>query len=160
MKKIICYILFGLMSLSANAQTDSSLVSVANDTIRQEELLKKLVKEKYRFYFHRVSKLYDILKKADFPIKYIGSIDAEGWGQPDGKGYVVGIILFNKTFDEIMAGAEVLSLRIPLAMKIEYSEFWNSFPDTEGIEEILEGVEGYGVKFISYRKERPFPRKK
>ena len=57
MKKIICYILFGLMSLSANAQTDSSLVSVANDTIRQEELLKKLVKEKYRFYFHRVSKL-------------------------------------------------------------------------------------------------------
>ena len=29
MKKIICYILFGLMSLSANAQTDSSLVSVA-----------------------------------------------------------------------------------------------------------------------------------
>ena len=77
------------------------------------------------------------------------------WNQPDGKEYMTGVILYNKTPEEMDAKEDVFVVYIDLGVWIDDRKFWNSLPDDDiWMQAIQERTKDMIVKDISFEKTK------
>ena len=77
------------------------------------------------------------------------------WSQPDGKEYMTGVILYNKTSEEMDAKAEVFVVYIDLGIWIDDVDFWHRLPDDDTWMQVFqERTKDMIVKDISFEKTR------
>ncbi|MGP1481108.1 MAG: hypothetical protein ACTTJL_05370 [Hoylesella enoeca] len=102
-----------------------------------------------------VSKLYAKIAHSCFHIRHMSTMSEGPWSQPDGKEYMTGVILYNKTLKEMDDKQDVYVVYIDLGIWIDDRKFWNNLPnDTTWMQAIQERTKDMIVKDISFKKTR------
>ena len=144
------FLLISLMSLHAELG-QSSRIGQGDKCV--EEFLHDIVSTKKSYIGEPVSKLYAKIAHSCFHIRHMSTMSEGPWSQPDGKEYMTGVILYNKTLKEMDAKAEVFVVYIDLDIWIDDRKFWNNLPnDTTWMQAIQERTKDMIVKDISFEK--------
>ena len=155
MKKVLFILGILLISVvSLYARIDKATTLRNNDKC-VEEFLHDIVSTKKSYIGEPVSKLYAKIAHSCFHIRHMSTMSEGPWSQPDGKEYMTGVILYNKTLKEMDAKAEVFVVYIDLDIWIDDRKFWNNLPnDTTWMQAIQERTKDMIVKDISFKKTR------
>ena len=144
------FLLISLMSLHAELG-QSSRIGQGDKCV--EEFLHDIVSTKKSYIGEPVSKLYAKIAHSCFHIRHMSTMSEGPWSQPDGKEYMTGVILYNKTLKEMHDKQEVYVVRITLNIWIDDRKFWNNLPnDTTWMQAIQERTKDMIVKDISFKK--------
>ena len=144
------FLLISLMSLHAELG-QSSRIGQGDKCV--EEFLHDIVSTKKSYIGEPVSKLYAKIAHSCFHIRHMSTMSEGPWSQPDGKEYMTGVILYNKTLKEMDDKQEVYVVRITLNIWIDDRKFWNNLPnDTTWMQAIQERTKDMIVKDISFEK--------
>ena len=155
MKKVLFILGILLVSVvSLYARIDKATTLRNNDKC-VEEFLHDIVSTKKSYIGEPVSKLYAKIAHSCFHIRHMSTMSEGPWSQPDGKEYMTGVILYNKTLKEMHDKQEVYVVRITLNIWIDDRKFWNNLPnDTTWMQAIQERTKDMIVKDISFKKTR------
>ena len=155
MKKVLFILGILLISVvSLYARIDKATTLRNNDKC-VEEFLHDIVSTKKSYIGEPLSKLYAKIAHSCFHIRHMSTMSEGPWSQPDGKEYMTGVILYNKTLKEMDAKAEVFVVYIDLDIWIDDRKFWNNLPnDTTWMQAIQERTKDMIVKDISFKKTR------
>lgn len=146
------FLLISLMSLHAELG-QSSRIGQGDKCV--EEFLHDIVSTKKSYIGEPLSKLYAKIAHSCFHIRHMSTMSEGPWSQPDGKEYMTGVILYNKTLKEMDDKQEVYVVRITLNIWIDDRKFWNNLPnDTTWMQAIQERTKDMIVKDISFKKTR------
>ena len=149
---ILGILLVSVVSLYARIDKATTL---RNNDKCVEEFLHDIVSTKKSYIGEPVSKLYAKIAHSCFHIRHMSTMSEGPWSQPDGKEYMTGVILYNKTLKEMDDKQEVYVVRITLNIWIDDRKFWNSLPnDTTWMQAIQERTKDMIVKDISFKKTR------
>ncbi|ERK00648.1 hypothetical protein [Hoylesella pleuritidis] len=85
--------------------------------------LSKIKGEGQYYIGNRMSKLYYRFAHSCFKIKHMSTMSVGPWSQPDGKEYMTGVILYNKTPEEMDAKEDVFVVYIDLGVWIDDKNF-------------------------------------
>ena len=144
------FLLISLMSLHAELG-QSSRIGQGDKCV--EEFLHDIVSTKKSYIGEPLSKLYAKIAHSCFHIRHMSTMSEGPWSQPDGKEYMKGVILYNKTLKEMHDKQEVYVVRITLNIWIDDRKFWNNLPnDTTWMQAIQERTKDMIVKDISFKK--------
>ena len=144
------FLLISLMSLHAELG-QSSRIGQGDKCV--EEFLHDIVSTKKSYIGEPLSKLYAKIAHSCFHIRHMSTMSEGPWSQPDGKEYMKGVILYNKTLKEMHDKQEVYVVRITLNIWIDDRKFWNNLPnDTTWMQAIQERTKDMIVKDISFEK--------
>ena len=144
------FLLISLMSLHAELG-QSSRIGQGDKCV--EEFLHDIVSTKKSYIGEPLSKLYAKIAHSCFHIRHMSTMSEGPWSQPDGKEYMTGVILYNKTLKEMHDKQEVYVVRITLNIWIDDRKFWNNLPnDTTWMQAIQERTKDMIVKDISFKK--------
>ena len=144
------FLLISLMSLQAELG-QSSRIGQGDKCV--EEFLHDIVSTKKSYIGEPLSKLYAKIAHSCFHIRHMSTMSEGPWSQPDGKEYMTGVILYNKTLKEMDDKQEVYVVRITLNIWIDDRKFWNNLPnDTTWMQAIQERTKDMIVKDISFEK--------
>ena len=144
------FLLISLMSLHAELG-QSSRIGQGDKCV--EEFLHDIVSTKKSYIGEPLSKLYAKIAHSCFHIRHMSTMSEGPWSQPDGKEYMTGVILYNKTLKEMDDKQEVYVVRITLNIWIDDRKFWNNLPnDTTWMQAIQERTKDMIVKDISFEK--------
>ena len=147
---ILGILLVSVVSLYARIDKATTL---RNNNKCIEEFLHDIVSTKKSYIGEPVSKLYAKIAHSCFHIRHMSTMSEGPWSQPDGKEYMTGVILYNKTLKEMDAKAEVFVVYIDLDIWIDDRKFWNNLPnDTTWMQAIQERTKDMIVKDISFEK--------
>ncbi|ALO49663.1 hypothetical protein AS203_11695 [Hoylesella enoeca] len=155
MRKVLFILGILLVSVvSLYARIDKATTLRNNDKC-VEEFLHDIVSTKKSYIGEPVSKLYAKIAHSCFHIRHMSTMSEGPWSQPDGKEYMKGVILYNKTLKEMDDKQEVYVVRITLNIWIDDRKFWNNLPnDTTWMQAIQERTKDMIVKDISFKKTR------
>ncbi len=155
MKKVLFILGILLVSVvSLYARIDKATTLRNNDKC-VEEFLHDIVSTKKSYIGEPVSKLYAKIAHSCFHIRHMSTMSEGPWSQPDGKEYMTGVILYNKTSEEMDAKAEVFVVYIDLGIWIDDRKFWNNLPnDDTWMQVFQERTKDMIVKDISFEKTR------
>ena len=155
MKKVLFILGILLVSVvSLYARIDKATTLRNNDKC-VEEFLHDIVSTKKSYIGEPVSKLYAKIAHSCFHIRHMSTMSEGPWSQPDGKEYMTGVILYNKTLKEMDDKQDVYVVRITLNIWIDDRKFWNNLPnDTTWMQAIQERTKDMIVKDISFKKTR------
>ena len=146
------FLLISLMSLHAELG-QSSRIGQGDKCV--EEFLHDIVSTKKSYIGEPLSKLYAKIAHSCFHIRHMSTMSEGPWSQPDGKEYMTGVILYNKTLKEMDDKQEVYVVYIALHIWIDDRKFWNNLPnDTTWMQAIQERNKDMIVKDISFEKTR------
>ena len=146
------FLLISLMSLHAELG-QSSRIGQGDKCV--EEFLHDIVSTKKSYIGEPVSKLYAKIAHSCFHIRHMSTMSEGPWSQPDGKEYMTGVILYNKTLKEMHDKQDVYVVYIDLGIWIDDRKFWNNLPnDTTWMQAIQERTKDMIVKDISFKKTR------
>ena len=147
------FLLISLMSLHAELG-QSSRIGQGDKCV--EEFLHDIVSTKKSYIGEPLSKLYAKIAHSCFHIRHMSTMSEGPWSQPDGKEYMTGVILYNKTLKEMHHDKQdVYVVRITLNIWIDDRKFWNNLPnDTTWMQAIQERTKDMIVKDISFKKTR------
>nr|WP_315346858.1 hypothetical protein [Hoylesella enoeca] len=149
---ILGILLVSVVSLYAKIDKATTL---RNNNKCVEEFLHDIVSTKKSYIGEPVSKLYAKIAHSCFHIRHMSTMSEGPWSQPDGKEYMTGVILYNKTLKEMDDKQEVYVVRITLNIWIDDRKFWNNLPnDTTWMQAIQERTKDMIVKDISFKKTR------
>ena len=149
---ILGILLVSVVSLYARIDKATTL---RNNDRCVEEFLHDIVSTKKSYIGEPVSKLYAKIAHSCFHIRHMSTMSEGPWSQPDGKEYMTGVILYNKTLKEMNDKQEVYVVRITLNIWIDDRKFWNNLPnDTTWMQAIQERTKDMIVKDISFEKTR------
>ena len=149
---ILGMLLVSVVSLYARIDKATTL---RNNNKCVEEFLHDIVSTKKSYIGEPVSKLYAKIAHSCFHIRHMSTMSEGPWSQPDGKEYMKGVILYNKTLKEMDDKQEVYVVRITLNIWIDDRKFWNNLPnDTTWMQAIQERTKDMIVKDISFKKTR------
>ena len=149
---ILGILLVSVVSLYARIDKATTL---RNNDRCVEEFLHDIVSTKKSYIGEPVSKLYAKIAHSCFHIRHMSTMSEGPWSQPDGKEYMKGVILYNKTLKEMHDKQEVYVVRITLNIWIDDRKFWNNLPnDTTWMQAIQERTKDMIVKDISFKKTR------
>ena len=149
---ILGILLVSVVSLYARIDKATTL---RNNDKCVEEFLHDIVSTKKSYIGEPVSKLYAKIAHSCFHIRHMSTMSEGPWSQPDGKEYMTGVILYNKTLKEMDDKQEVYVVRITLNIWIDDRKFWNNLPnDTTWMQAIQERTKDMIVKDISFKKTR------
>ena len=144
------FLLISLMSLHAELG-QSSRIGQGDKCV--EEFLHDIVSTKKSYIGEPVSKLYAKIAHSCFHIRHMSTMSEGPWSQPDGKEYMTGVILYNKTLKEMDDKQDVYVVYIDLGIWIDDRKFWNNLPnDTTWMQAIQERTKDMIVKDISFEK--------
>ncbi len=147
---ILGILLVSVVSLYARIDKATTL---RNNDKCVEEFLHDIVSTKKSYIGEPVSKLYAKIAHSCFHIRHMSTMSEGPWSQPDGKEYMTGVILYNKTLKEMDDKQEVYVVRITLNIWIDDRKFWNNLPnDTTWMQAIQERTKDMIVKDISFKK--------
>ena len=147
---ILGILLVSVVSLYARIDKATTL---RNNDRCVEEFLHDIVSTKKSYIGEPVSKLYAKIAHSCFHIRHMSTMSEGPWSQPDGKEYMTGVILYNKTLKEMHDKQEVYVVRITLNIWIDDRKFWNNLPnDTTWMQAIQERTKDMIVKDISFKK--------
>ena len=159
MKKLI--LICGLLLINVIplwSQIEKSETRASDQDKCIQELLLEISRgsESKAYYIHQpLSHIYDRLKNSCFRIKHMSTMSEGPWSQPDGKEYMTGVILYNKTLKEMDDKQDVYVVYIDLGIWIDDRKFWNNLPnDTTLMQAIQERTKDMIVKDISFKKTR------
>ena len=154
MKKVLFILGILLVSVvSLYARIDKATTLRNNDKC-VEEFLHDIVSTKKSYIGEPVSKLYAKIAHSCFHIRHMSTMSEGPWSQPDGKEYMTGVILYNKTLKEMDDKQDVYVVRITLNIWIDDRKFWNNLPnDTTWMQAIQERTKDMIVKDISFKKQ-------
>ena len=147
------FLLISLMSLHAELG-QSSRIGQGDKCV--EEFLHDIVSTKKSYIGEPLSKLYAKIAHSCFHIRHMSTMSEGPWSQPDGKEYMTGVILYNKTLKEMHHDKQdVYVVYIDLGIWIDDRKFWNNLPnDTTWMQAIQERTKDMIVKDISFKKTR------
>ena len=146
------FLLISLMSLHAELG-QSSRIGQGDKCV--EEFLHDIVSTKKSYIGEPLSKLYAKIAHSCFHIRHMSTMSEGPWSQPDGKEYMTGVILYNKTLKEMDDKQDVYVVYIDLGIWIDDRKFWNNLPnDTTWMQAIQERTKDMIVKDISFKKTR------
>ena len=146
------FLLISLMSLHAELG-QSSRIGQGDKCV--EEFLHDIVSTKKSYIGEPLSKLYAKIAHSCFHIRHMSTMSEGPWSQPDGKEYMTGVILYNKTLKEMDDKQDVYVVYIDLGIWIDDRKFWNNLPnDTTWMQAIQERTKDMIVKDISFEKTR------
>ena len=146
------FLLISLMSLHAELG-QSSRIGQGDKCV--EEFLHDIVSTKKSYIGEPVSKLYAKIAHSCFHIRHMSTMSEGPWSQPDGKEYMTGVILYNKTSEKMDAKAEVFVVYIDLGIWIDDVDFWHRLPDDDTWMQVFqERTKDMIVKDISFEKTR------
>ena len=147
------FLLISLMSLHAELG-QSSRIGQGDKCV--EEFLHDIVSTKKSYIGEPVSKLYAKIAHSCFHIRHMSTMSEGPWSQPDGKEYMTGVILYNKTLKEMHHDKqEVYVVRIALHIWIDDRKFWNSLPNNASwMKAIQEKTKDMIVEDISFKKTK------
>ena len=149
---ILGILLVSVVSLYARIDKATTL---RNNDKCVEEFLHDIVSTKKSYIGEPVSKLYAKIAHSCFHIRHMSTMSEGPWSQPDGKEYMTGVILYNKTLKEMDDKQDVYVVRITLNIWIDDRKFWNNLPnDTTWMQAIQERTKDMIVKDISFKKTR------
>lgn len=149
---ILGILLVSVVSLYARIDKATTL---RNNDKCVEEFLHDIVSTKKSYIGEPLSKLYAKIAHSCFHIRHMSTMSEGPWSQPDGKEYMTGVILYNKTLKEMHDKQEVYVVRITLNIWIDDRKFWNNLPnDTTWMQAIQERTKDMIVKDISFKKTR------
>ena len=158
MKKLIliCWLLL-INVIPLWSQIEKSETRASDQDKCIQELLLEISRgsESRAYYIHQpLSHIYDRLKNSCFRIKHMSTMSEGPWSQPDGKEYMTGVILYNKTLKEMHHDKqEVYVVRIALHIWIDDRKFWNSLPNNASwMKAIQEKTKDMIVENISFKK--------
>ncbi len=155
-KNYLLLLVFVLLSLSVQGSHSQSTSNLSTSD-KQETVLKSVVAKKKDFIGKKVENVYDFLvQKKDFIINHVNTDTTSPWApDSDGKMYLMSLILYSKTYHEIISGEEFYALEILVEDKnVLDREFWLSLPDDETwIEAFVEKTKNFVVKDIVWYKE-------
>ena len=144
------FLLISLMSLHAELG-QSSRIGQGDKCV--EEFLHDIVSTKKSYIGEPLSKLYAKIAHSCFHIRHMSTMSEGTWSQPDGKEYMTGVILYNKTLKEMDDKQDVYVVYIDLGIWIDDRKFWNNLPnDTTWMQAIQERTKDMIVKDISFEK--------
>ena len=144
------FLLISLMSLHAELG-QSSRIGQGDKCV--EEFLHDIVSTKKSYIGEPLSKLYAKIAHSCFHIRHMSTMSEGPWSQPDGKEYMTGVILYNKTLKEMDDKQDVYVVYIDLGIWIDDRKFWNNLPnDTTWMQAIQERTKDMIVKDISFEK--------
>ena len=147
------FLLISLMSLHAELG-QSSRIGQGDKCV--EEFLHDIVSTKKSYIGEPVSKLYAKIAHSCFHIRHMSTMSEGPWSQPDGKEYMTGVILYNKTLKEMHHDKqEVYVVYIALHIWIDDRKFWNSLPNNASwMKAIQEKTKDMIVEDISFKKTK------
>ena len=147
------FLLISLMSLHAELG-QSSRIGQGDKCV--EEFLHDIVSTKKSYIGEPLSKLYAKIAHSCFHIRHMSTMSEGPWSQPDGKEYMTGVILYNKTLKEMHHDKqEVYVVRIALHIWIDDRKFWNSLPNNASwMKAIQEKTKDMIVEDISFKKTK------
>ena len=149
---ILGILLVSVVSLYARIDKATTL---RNNDKCVEEFLHDIVSTKKSYIGEPVSKLYAKIAHSCFHIRHMSTMSEGPWSQPDGKEYMTGVILYNKTLKEMDDKQEVYVVRITLNIWIDDRKFWNNLPnDDTWMQVFQERTKDMIVKDISFEKTR------
>lgn len=145
------FLLISLMSLHAELG-QSSRIGQGDKCV--EEFLHDIVSTKKSYIGEPLSKLYAKIAHSCFHIRHMSTMSEGPWSQPDGKEYMTGVILYNKTLKEMHHDKqEVYVVYIALHIWIDDRKFWNSLPNNASwMQAIQEKTKDMIVEDISFEK--------
>ena len=144
------FLLISLMSLHAELG-QSSRIGQGDKCV--EEFLHDIVSTKKSYIGEPVSKLYAKIAHSCFHIRHMSTMSEGPWSQPDGKEYMTGVILYNKTLKEMHDKQDVYVVYIALHIWIDDRKFWNSLPNNASwMKAIQEKTKDMIVEDISFEK--------
>ena len=144
------FLLISLMSLHAELG-QSSRIGQGDKCV--EESLHEIVSTQKSYIGEPLSKLYAKIAHSCFHIRHMSTMSEGPWSQPDGKEYMTGVILYNKTLKEMDDKQDVYVVYIDLGIWIDDRKFWNNLPnDTTWMQAIQERTKDMIVKDISFEK--------
>ena len=147
------FLLISLMSLHAELG-QSSRIGQGDKCV--EEFLHDIVSTKKSYIGEPLSKLYAKIAHSCFHIRHMSTMSEGPWSQPDGKEYMKGVILYNKTLKEMHHDKqEVYVVYIALHIWIDDRKFWNSLPNNASwLKAIQEKSKDMIVEDISFKKTK------
>ena len=147
------FLLISLMSLHAELG-QSSRIGQGDKCV--EEFLHDIVSTKKSYIGEPLSKLYAKIAHSCFHIRHMSTMSEGPWSQPDGKEYMTGVILYNKTLKEMHHDKqEVYVVYIALHIWIDDRKFWNSLPNNASwMKAIQEKTKDMIVEDISFKKTK------
>ena len=155
MKKVLFILGILLVSVGSLYARIDKATTLRNNDKCVEEFLHDIVSTKKSYIGEPVSKLYAKIAHSCFHIRHMSTMSEGPWSQPDGKEYMTGVILYNKTLKEMDDKQEVYVVRITLNIWIDDRKFWNNLPnDTTWMQAIQERTKDMIVKDISFKKTR------
>lgn len=98
--------------------------------------------------------LYEYLVKNGFRIKHVSTISSNNWPRGEEKDYMLGVVLYNQSSNDIDKGKEFIELEIYLDINIETSVFWRALPTKGWASEILNRTKDKKVLTIKFEKMR------
>ena len=155
MRKVTLILGMLLVSVGSLYARIDKATTLRNNDRCVEEFLHDIVSTKKSYIGEPVSKLYAKIAHSCFHIRHMSTMSEGPWSQPDGKEYMTGVILYNKTLKEMHDKQEVYVVRITLNIWIDDRKFWNNLPnDTTWMQAIQERTKDMIVKDISFKKTR------
>ena len=149
---ILGILLVSVVSLYARIDKATTL---RNNDKCVEEFLHDIVSTKKSYIGEPLSKLYAKIAHSCFHIRHMSTMSEGPWSQPDGKEYMTGVILYNKTLKEMDDKQEVYVVYIDLGIWIDDVDFWHRLPDDDTWMQVFqERTKDMIVKDISFKKTR------
>lgn len=144
--------IFGMLILgimATYAQDKSSDESYNREAT--EAFLNQVIRDELHDYVKQpVSKFYKRIKKSPYKIKHMSTIAGGAWVVPDGIERMTGVILYNRTLQELNQNQKVYIIYIHLDTWLDDHLFWKSLPKKNWMEAILERTKDMRVTGIKF----------
>lgn len=156
MKKVIAFV-FLLSFFFEHAYPESNTSPDSTQDNNVELKLNELIQGKAKLIGQKVGFLYEQLSKINYPIKNFSVVLDYGWNQPDGKNYVKGLLIYDRTDKEIEEEKDVLLIEVSLNYRVEDDKsFWHDLPDENFLYNVKQRTKDITIKDISYQKTKMY----
>lgn len=149
-----CLFIFCISILSMvvlHAQRAATHGSCERDDVAS--FLRDVTGDSINTYLHQpLSKFYERIADSPYKILHMSTMSVGPWSMPDGIERMNGVILYNKTYDELMENKKVFIVYISLDVWLDNDKIWKNLPDENWMEGLQERTKNMRVTNIMFEE--------